>query len=312
MTSLNFLKMEKILIITFLLASMINSASSFQLSRRQFQEKPTLFSSPISSWRVTLNRMASTDEANNDDKIVDTTRTTSRPPIIPFDFARDDILPPKVIEKVIPNKAANEDPFLKSKDSDRLIDSVLPPRSASNKWVDDSDLKTAVRSTNGEKRNKWVEDPSRPTGYGNVDEDDDDWVPSADSEGVEKFLKDYFFNSPYDSPKRKDAKFVIRNVTLISGVLGTVFTILFYAFPGKFISYRGTADFSKRYSSDFIVKDPSELLNDQVNEDLIRNVEIGGERFFDDAVGLPLPDNSRVAYPMKPSEARAPGRTENL
>ena len=94
--------------------------------------------------------------------------------------------------------------------------------------------------------------------------------------------------------------------------MGTVFTILFYAFPGKFISYRGTADFSKRYSSDFIIKDSSELLNDQVNEDLIRNVEVGGQKFFDDAVGLPLPDDSRVPYPMKPSEARAPGRTENL
>ena len=251
--------------------------------------------------------MTSTDNAGGDEKKNEAPRTTSRPPIIPFDFARDDIMPPKVVEKVA-SKAMDS----YGRDNDNDSEAVIPSRSKSNKWVEDADLKTAVRSANNDKRSKWVEDPSRPTGYGNVDEDDDDWVPSQDSEGVEKFLKDYFFNSPYDSPKRKDAKFVIRNVTLISGILGTVFTILFYAFPGKFISYRGTADFSQRYSSDFIDKDPGELLNDKVNEDLVRSVEIGGESYFDDAVGLPPRDDSRVAYPVKPSEARAPGRTENL
>ena len=290
------------------------STFSLRFPRSLFSDKLRQSTSLIISWPMPsiVIRMTSSDGGSNDVEKVDTPQVTSRPPIIPFDFARDDILPPKVIDKVVKKGISDEGKYSEKNDSEGYSEPATTTRSTSNKWVDDSDLKTAVRSTNSRNGNKWVEDPSRPTGYGNTDDDDDDWVPSADSEGVEKFLKDYFFNSPYDSPKRKDAKFVIRNVTLISGVLGTVFTILFYAFPGKFISYRGTADFSKRYSSDIITKDSSELLNDQVNEDLIRNVEVGGQKFFDDAVGLPLPDDSRVPYPMKPSEARAPGRTENL
>lgn len=293
---------------------LMNSSFSLRIPRSLFSDKMRQSSSVAISWPMPLivTRMASPDGASSDVEKVKTPPVTSRPPIIPFDFARDDILPPKVIDKVVKKSISDEDISSGKKENGGYSEPAISARSTSNKWVDDTDLKTAVRSTNSRNGNKWVEDPSRPTGYGNADEDDDDWVPSADSEGVEKFLKDYFFNSPYDSPKRKDAKLVIRNVTLISGVLGTIFTILFYAFPGKFISYRGTADFSKRYSSDFITKDPSELLNDQVNEDLTRNVEVGGQRFFDDAVGLPPPDNSRVPYQIKPSEARAPGRTENL
>ena len=255
--------------------------------------------------------MSSSDDSTEEVKKVDDTRKSSRPPIIPFDFARDDIMPPNLTKKLSGLKDQAE---TIGKNIDSGSTGVAASAQDRNVWLDDADFKAKaeMRTANNDRRNKWVEDPSRPTGYGNVDEDDDDWVPSSDSEGVEKFLKDYFFNSPYDSPKRRDAKFVIRNVTLISGVLGTIFTILFYAFPGRFISYRGTADFSQRYSSDFVDKDPSELLNDKVNEDLIRTVEIGGETFYDDGVGLPPPDDSRVAYPKKASDGRAPGRTMNL
>lgn len=300
------MSMTRSVSLIYFLTVLICSCLSWNAPRSVLRSRSALRQTTCFTRSSTI-QMTSTDNAGGDEKKNEAPRTTSRPPIIPFDFARDDIMPPKVVEKVA-SKAMDS----YGRDNDNDSEAVIPSRSKSNKWVEDADLKTAVRSANNDKRSKWVEDPSRPTGYGNVDEDDDDWVPSQDSEGVEKFLKDYFFNSPYDSPKRKDAKFVIRNVTLISGILGTVFTILFYAFPGKFISYRGTADFSQRYSSDFIDKDPGELLNDKVNEDLVRSVEIGGESYFDDAVGLPPRDDSRVAYPVKPSEARAPGRTENL
>ena len=254
--------------------------------------------------------MTSSDGDSVDGAAAEPPRVSSRPPIIPFDFARDDIIPNKAVE-VLP-KITDADNIDSSYERDSSSEVSLGSAKGSSRWTDGNEEKVVVRSANSDRRNKWVEDPSRPTGYGNVDEDDDDWVPSSDSEGVEKFLKDYFFNSPYDSPKRKDAKLVIRNVTFISGALGTIFTILFYAFPGRFISYRGTADFSQRYASDFVNKDPSELLNDQVNEELTKSVEIGGESFYDDGVGLPEPDNSRVPYPKKASDARAPGRTENL
>lgn len=288
-----------------------------------------LFSNTIRSWQFHLNsyltlqqhstkfqrissvKMMSSEDANIEKTVVTSRDASSRPPIIPFDFARDDIIPRKVVNKKVENEEAVITKSENGVDSDYSIDdkSIETQEAGSDRWNTMLKKRDSIGSTS---TSKWVEDPSRPTGYGNVDEDDDDWVPSSDSEGVEKFLKDYFFNSPYDSPKRKDAKFVIRNVTFISGVLGTVFTILFYAFPGKFISYRGTADFSQRYSANVIDKDPSELLNEKVNNDLTRSVEIGGETFYDDGVGMPGPDDSRVAYPKKSSDRVAPGRSESL
>jgi hypothetical protein len=273
----------------------------------------SILSPKISSPRQSCSKfMSSSDDKNANESVAESPRVSSRPPIIPFDFARDDIMPKKKAVETLPKTTDGDNIDSSYSDTDVSGESSSALVKGSSRWTDNNDEKVVVRSANSDRRNKWVEDPSRPTGYGNVDEDDDDWVPSSDSEGVEKFLKDYFFNSPYDSPKRKDAKFVIRNVTFISGALGTIFTILFYAFPGRFISYRGTADFSQRYASDFVNKDPSELLNDQVNDALTKSVEIGGESFYDDGVGLPEPDNSRVPYPKKASDARAPGRTENL
>ena len=290
-----------------LLALLMNLAMAFKLIAK-LPPVRSLSLLRYASRKSFSTYMSSSDDSTEEVKKVDDTRKSSRPPIIPFDFARDDIMPPNLTKKLSGVKETTD------KISDSRSTEVVASAQDRNVWLDDADFKAKadIRTANNDRRNKWVEDPSRPTGYGNVDEDDDDWVPSSDSEGVEKFLKDYFFNSPYDSPKRRDAKFVIRNVTLISGVLGTIFTILFYAFPGRFISYRGTADFSQRYSSDFVNKDPSELLNDKVNEDIVREVEIGGETFYDDGVGMPGPDESRVAYPKKASDGRAPGRTMNL
>jgi hypothetical protein len=254
--------------------------------------------------------MSSTDETKSEEKKGEDSPRSNRPPIMPFDdFVRDDI--------VLPQKKDVKKDVQESAEMAKFRRETNNARVNSNKWVEDDDSKAVVESPGKwKKKNDWVEDPSRPTGYANQQREDDEenWVPSSDKEGVDKFLSDYFFESDYDSPKRKDAKGVIRNVTLISGVFGTIFTLLFYAFPGKFISYRGTADFSKRYSSDFINKDPSELLNDKENEDQVRKVEQGGGEFFDNGEGIPAKEqfDQRIPYQKNSEDARAPGRTEYL
>lgn len=199
--------------------------------------------------------------ADGDDK-----NDMNRPPIIPFDFARDDIVVPQ-----------------KKKEPERQ---KPPPME--------------VTKAESSSKTKFAEDPSRPTGYGNTDEDDDNWVPSTDTTGVEKFMKDYILNSPYDSSQRQDAKFVARNVIFFSFAIGTIFTVLFYAFPGKFIERRGAVDFSQRYQQSFV--DPNGLLNDEFNNS-------GGE-LFDSAVPPPK-DDGRVPYEDR-KDARAPGRSVNL
>jgi hypothetical protein len=199
----------------------------------------------------------------------------NRPPIIPFDgtsFQRPDVVPP-------PQK----------------VDPPSPPPPPPQKPP------VELRSSS---QTQFVEDPSRPTGYNNKDDDEDDsWIPSNDSTGVEKFMKDYILDNPYDNPKRRDAKLVVRNVFLFSFAIGAIFTTLFYAFPGKFIERRSDVDFSKRYQSNFV--DPNGLLNDEFKNS-------GGE-FFDDAVppGNPNDATPRIPYEEK-TERRAPGRSVTL
>ena len=199
-------------------------------------------------------------------------RKNDRDPVmgspIPFDglFARDDIVKPK--EDQTP---------------------VRPPP-----YKD-------PRDEPAKKKTQIVEDPSRPTGYVNEDEEEDNWVPSTDSTGIEKFMKDYILPSPYDSSKRQDAKFTVRSVFLFSFAIGAIFTTLFYAFPGKFIERRGDVDFSKRYEQKF--EDSNKLLE----KDVKGNV---GE-YFDDMGAPPPIEQTRFPYETK-TEPRAPGRSINL
>ena len=131
----------------------------------------------------------------------------NRPPIIPFDgtsFQRPDVIPPpKKVDPPSPQKPADKQ--------------LVEPKS--------------------NQQTQFVEDPSRPTGYGNKDDDDDSWIPSNDSTGVDKFLKDYILDNPYDSGKRRDAKLVVRNVFLFSFAIGAIFTTLFYALIQSILSY---------------------------------------------------------------------------
>jgi hypothetical protein len=294
---------------TVVFALLVNVSESWHGSSKSFLGRHNVIKSHQISFRRLSLHMSSPDETKSEEKKEEDSPRANRPPIMPFDFARDDIpIPAKKVVKKDVQESAEMTKFRRETNN---------ARANSNRRVEDDESKAVVESPGKwKKKNEWVEDPSRPTGYANqqLEDDEENWVPSSDKEGVDKFLSDYFFESEYDSPKRKDAKGVIRNVTLISGIFGTVFTLLFYAFPGKFISYRGTADFSKRYSSDFINKDPSELLNDKENEDQVRKVEQGGGEFFDDGEGLPAKEqfDQRIPYQKNAEDARAPGRTEYL
>ena len=153
----------------------------------------------------------------------------------------------------------------------------------------------------------WIEDPSRPTGYGRPDLDDNEeemrqkmledgyLQPAAEDEGpFQRWFRDTYIDSPYDSRKKKQARYVIRNITGISFAIGFVFAAIWVAFPGKFISVRGSdADrFTERYASDFVA--PEGLLSDEWSKSKVSGDQQG--RFFDDAVGLPVQEQTRFPY----------------
>ena len=104
----------------------------------------------------------------------------------------------------------------------------------------------------------------RPTGYSSDETDDDEnWVPSIadDSPPFIRFLKDVYIGSEYDSKSKKQARYVIRNITGISVAIGVIFTLIWYAFPDRFISYRGTLDStSKINGASRITYEASDLL----------------------------------------------------
>lgn len=118
-----------------------------------------------------------------------------------------------------------------------------------------------------------MEDSDRPTGYGNLDEDDkanndttetdeDNWIPRRDDETVDsaavKLFKDLYIPSPYDSRKKQQAKFVIRNITVLSFGIGIIFAAIWVLFPGQFISYKG--DHVQTYQTTYT--DPNFLLDE--------------------------------------------------
>ena len=216
-----------------------------------------------------LNATPSVEKNNSDE---DEKTQPSQPPIIPFDFAREYIIVPPKKEK-----EPSQKPLLEVPEVLKRATSVI------------SDY-----------------DNDRPTGYDNKDEDDDDnWVPSTDASPVSRFLADFVFDSPYDSPQRRDAKFVVKSVTFLSFAIGVIFTVTFYAFPGKFISYQANTDFAARYSNTYT--DPNNLLGGD-NGTPPSGSSYG--EFFDDAVGLPVREETRFAIPT--TRTQAPGRSESL
>eukprot|EP01041_Mallomonas_annulata_P004317 gene4317-8584_t len=166
----------------------------------------------------------------------------SQPPLIPFDdvttFSRS-ASNPKVSET---NKKSNQ------KTENPIIDINL------GVWQSSSD-------------------DSRPTGY-DKKEEDDNWVPAIEENTSPflEFLKNVYISSPFDSNDKRQAKMVVRSITLLSLVFGIIFTVTWYAFPGSFIHYKANTQFASRYTAALI--DPEELLSTEFSE--------SGGVFFDD------------------------------
>jgi hypothetical protein len=105
------------------------------------------------------------------------------------------------------------------------------------------------------------------------------------------------------SAARKEARSVIRNITGISVAIGIIFTAVWYAFPGQFISYRGDSEAvaaatSKRYAAAYI--DPDELLNAEISSpdwEYFEEFSTGGGG---DRDGVKARDSSEET-PSKPS-----------
>lgn len=189
-----------------------------------------------------------------------------RPPIIPFDFAREDI------------------PYPIDSKPDR---SKIPEDPKESKKINEGRVKT---------REELELDRTRPTGYDTPDDDDDDQdeniIPAfglidENDNAVTKFLKNVYIGSPYDSRKKKQARYVVRNITAISVVIGIIFTGIWFVFPGKFISIRRDTDFTQRYQSTYI--DPADLLS--------REFDANAGVYFDDGEGVPIKEEMRFAPP---------------
>jgi hypothetical protein len=219
----------------------------------------------------------------------DSTVPMGAPPILPFDFAREDYRVQKLVDE--------------QEKKDKLIDAQLElQRAEAELRRQTEDMRQAAllqRSTNT------MEDVSRPTGYDTFDENDVDdprrWEEEEDPNQslIMKFLKDVYIGSPYDNKNKQEARIVVRSVTVISIAIGIIFTGIWYAFPGKFISYRGDTDFTARYSVSYT--DPDELLKQDFNR-------AQGE-FFDEA-SPPEVEQSRFAPTPKPKPNF--DRTEDL
>ena len=150
-------------------------------------------------------------------------------------------------------------------------------------------------------------DNARPTGYSNEeDDDDDDFVPQLIDEGTPeflRFLKNAYIDSPYDNKKKLQAKSVVRSITLISFGIGVIFTAVWYAFPGKFVSVRApTALDSTAYqlpSNQRSVYSPDDLLSAPTPE--------GSLQFEDTLRVSPLQQLNGGRYapgtPLEPAES---------
>ena len=130
----------------------------------------------------------------------------------------------------------------------------------------------------------WIENPDRPTGYGIPDENDneedmrkqmeedmasgkyvpDESVPDGYMDEFVRFLRDTYIGSPYDSKKKQQARYVIRNITGISVGIGIVFTAIWYLSPTPFITTAKGRDYQAVYRDTEYYRAPNGLMNDDL------------------------------------------------
>eukprot|EP00607_Mallomonas_marina_P010863 CAMPEP_0182421128 /NCGR_PEP_ID=MMETSP1167-20130531/6366_1 /TAXON_ID=2988 /ORGANISM="Mallomonas Sp, Strain CCMP3275" /LENGTH=243 /DNA_ID=CAMNT_0024597951 /DNA_START=63 /DNA_END=790 /DNA_ORIENTATION=+ len=213
-------------------------------------------------------RMVDSSESDANSK----NNVNESPQIIPFDdmseFSRDSFK-----ENMNKVKKASE-----NTDGNPIIDINL------GVWRNENFSSSSKNKTNFE----------RPTGYSN--DDDDDWIPSRidedDTPEMIKFISNAFISSPYDTKSQSQAKQIVRSITLLSFLIGLVFTIAWYAFPGNFIHYKANTQFSSRYATQLV--DPEELLTTEFTE--------SGGVFFDDGEP-PMAKTTVSVAPSSPSSS---------
>ena len=204
-----------------------------------------------------------------------------RPPVIMFDqdaFAREDIVDKKVAETI--------EELEKEKKNSKLGNSIV------DKSRPDYDPTP-------------YDYEQRPTGYsrrGMLDvedeEDDPDWRPDAVKDDFTKVLKDIYVGSEYDSDAKKEARYVVRNITGFSVAIGIIFTIIWYAFPGRFISYKGdrNGDVMLPPINQYYQASPDDLLS----KDLYNNRDTNG--YFEDTNEEKLVPQWQDGTPAKPDQ----------
>lgn len=273
--------------------------------------------------RTQLLRLNTNSNSNSDGKNNNNNENPNRPPVIPFDFARDDIpLKPKDSDmKKSGNSDRNSD-----RNSGRQTSKIVARPVDSKERIDNKSNNNNNNNRNTDSNRNDNDDfyNARPTGYDTPDDDEDDEIIgdfpanySVDGDGENdlfiKFLKDTYLDNPYDTRKKRQARTVIRNITGLSIAIGIVFTAVWYLFPGKFISIRGDTNFQDRYQNYYV--DPDNLLksdSDNYNyyyddnsnsntESLDKGTNNQKSDYFDDAKGLPEQEQTRFLPEKKPT-----------
>ena len=244
---------------------------------------------------------ANEDPNTNNADVERTAPQAQMKPIMFDEFAREDKY---VYKKLREESKANEE---KEKE-----------KANKQKNIDEND------SSNGNAWESLLNDPDRPTGYSNdntdeeqenpyiIGTDEEKWATEAEERTmidttlltVSDRIKDVWVDNPYDSRRRRQAKQVVKSITLLSFIIGCIFTFVWYAFPGKFISYRGDTSFTSRYSNYYV--DPDDLLNEVPTEENMNSAAPTGainpkeyekekvlSRYLDDGQGLPVKERDR-------------------
>lgn len=221
----------------------------------------------------------------NNEKSAGESSPNPRPAINPSDFARDDV-------KMPVDSSQNRDP-------QKIVEENL-------KKLQKEKVMAEIRSSYRVKERVEEGDDAMPTGYSN-DSDDEDQLPlmlslvdrndigggsnstaNSTNNDILQFVQNVYIGSPTDPPRRQQARFVVRSITLISFVFGLAFTALWYLAPGKFVSLRG---------SDEAVSTSRSRTVDFYDSNSLLNIPTGTSEYMDDAEGLPEKERTRVPYP---------------
>jgi hypothetical protein len=154
----------------------------------------------------------------------------------------------------------------------------------------------------------------RPTGYANNDSDEDaadlETLPPDDEKSpknpVVRFFRDVYVGSPYDSRRRQQARYVVRNITGISVAIGLIFTLLWYLAPNKFISYKGDK-VPVSYMEQSRLLSPDDMLQDIYPRD--SNID---SPYLDDGTGTPDEYNKRIPLPLPKDIRGSTFNTQNI